>query len=538
MIGLFILVNGSFFRYNTKYWYIGFYIIVTINLLILSLPILKGYAFYGRSDSITHLGYIKDIFLTGNVGIDNFYPLTHILISLISMLSRIDFAKIMLMMNSFFYILYALGLFLLSKLLNKNKLEGALLPVAFCIILPMGVYNAEFYPIGISFMLMPLIIYIALMRTEFLSFKYSFLFIIFLFSTVFIHPLFAIILIIILFLYGISVMITHLIKDKKFEINSIPLNSILITGVSLFAWISSYFIFKSRLTGIISWFNTEVHYSFISQYNTSLAKAKMGLLDTLILAFKFYGLNFVYLTIFSLLALWVIKNLLSKKDSLDRTEIFLFLGTITFTVIALTLFFIGFNLVSFPLRAMVPAFVFCGLFIGIILFKLISKKKNRTFSYFVVLFILFSLAGFGVFGLHASPWLKTSTADVSFGELSAVKWTAQFTPLNSKIISIASELPWRIRSYVYGYENTQMALKGPIKPSLGYNSSDYLADVYEESSILVVNPYDKKYYGNLWVGLGSISLKDFQNLENDITVHKIYDNNGSSSYYVRDIRGG
>jgi len=70
-----ILLLLNAFSPKKKIWVWSLFIILFTNLIILELPLFRGYALFGRSDVLTHLGYVNDILNYGTIGTQNYYPI-------------------------------------------------------------------------------------------------------------------------------------------------------------------------------------------------------------------------------------------------------------------------------------------------------------------------------------------------------------------------------------------------------------------------------------------------------------------------------
>ncbi len=90
--GIIILVRQAFAETPSHWWIAGFLAIMFANLVILLLPIFRGYATMGRWDVLSHIGYTRDILLTGHLtsygeAVANYYPVIHIIIATLSHLT-------------------------------------------------------------------------------------------------------------------------------------------------------------------------------------------------------------------------------------------------------------------------------------------------------------------------------------------------------------------------------------------------------------------------------------------------------------------
>ncbi len=86
-IGVILLVYQAYKKIYDGFWYIFFTLILSM-FIILTLPISRGYYFYGGNDPTGHCERIVEIISSGHFG-DNYYPIAHILGAELSSLGSI-----------------------------------------------------------------------------------------------------------------------------------------------------------------------------------------------------------------------------------------------------------------------------------------------------------------------------------------------------------------------------------------------------------------------------------------------------------------
>ncbi len=207
MVIIFFLtfLNVFFFvEKKTSYMSVILTLIASVNSLslFLLLPFFRNYYFFNPFDSLTHLGYVNDIFMSGNFTI-NYYPLIHIFIYAVSDFSRIDPKVVFFFIPLLFNMFFIASMYILVRSVNKKV---ALIVTSFSI-MPV-LYNSTTYvtPSGMAFFLIPIFLYLFLKtRTENRNLtSYSILMVLFLLMLPFFHMEVAVLLIVILmavFLY-------------------------------------------------------------------------------------------------------------------------------------------------------------------------------------------------------------------------------------------------------------------------------------------------------------------------------------------------
>ena len=79
---------------ESNLWVIGLLLIALNLTILLCVHTLRGYALYGRGDSLSHLGIIRNLISSGHVESRNFYPIIHIYIAQLSQICNISPMKL------------------------------------------------------------------------------------------------------------------------------------------------------------------------------------------------------------------------------------------------------------------------------------------------------------------------------------------------------------------------------------------------------------------------------------------------------------
>ena len=532
IIGLQILINEIIdykkFNNELKFKKIGIVLISFVNLIILSLPF--KYKFYGINDAVTHIGYARDILFSGNLGTSNFYPLSHIYVVFMSILPNLNILHGIMLIMPIFYILYVLGIFLLSQKVTDDEIKRTFI-IIFAIITPVGIYSSEFSPIGIGIFCIPLILYLILNNDKI---EYSILFTIACFFSVFIHPLISIYLILILITYYVSNKIYRTIYKKK-DFDAInPLNSISLIFITLLTWIGSFWVFGDRILRLAGWMSGELKYSYLERYQTSIIKTGYGFFDTFLLLTKTYGSILIYIALFLIALTYIVKKIITKKD-ISKEELFLALISLIFGSISLLFFVIGFNVAANPLRlvalALVTSSIFCGLVYSDIIISKNSKKiKKIIFASLTALLVI--SACLGIFNIHQSPLIKKPSMDMSNALYNGGKWLTTNTNTTNTIYIISYNVD-RMRENILGFEASKPNSALNLEPHFGYDNYTSVGYTLRRTGFIPVTVYDTYYYGTLWPTQGSFNLTDIKRLNKDISASLVYSNGEFDLFYTK-----
>src|SRR5208282_5692258 len=85
------------------------------NLLIMTIPALRGYPAYGRFDTLGHIGWAQHIEVTGRIDGSDFYPITHLLMAEIASIIRTDAYTLSLFLPTILAAGFMLNIYLLAK---------------------------------------------------------------------------------------------------------------------------------------------------------------------------------------------------------------------------------------------------------------------------------------------------------------------------------------------------------------------------------------------------------------------------------------
>jgi hypothetical protein len=130
---------------------------------VATLPLARGYYFYGTADAMTHLGWAKDL-LTGRLPVlELYYPGLHSTTLLTSVLSSVSLRYAMLVVVSLFFLAFVAFTFLAVRTLSTSTLDRTLAVFAALLTLPITHLTTHYpnpHPISDAIMLIPLGIYL------------------------------------------------------------------------------------------------------------------------------------------------------------------------------------------------------------------------------------------------------------------------------------------------------------------------------------------------------------------------------------------
>ncbi len=561
IIVLFLTFLNVFFLIEKKTNYISVILTIfaAINSLIifLLLPFFRNYYFWNPFDSLTHLGYVNDIVMTGHFSNTNYYPFLHIFIYFISVFSRVDPKTLMFFIPLFFNIIFIISIFVLVRSITVKK-ELALIVTAFAI-LPVFIGATSYVtPEGMTFLLIPLFLFLFLKsRTTNSNWgSYSILLIMFLLAIPVYHMEIATVLIILLLITFLYFKIRNsdndwrghdegILKDLKLFIPNLKLivkrnspSELEIMLIILLTWFSSTLVFGSTVKELYNslFYTIETTSSSILQ-TSSLASAAI-IYDII----KIFGVDLFFIGIAGLILLYIFFFKNRKFGPIY--------GTLTLVYIALVLlnFLTFFKNLIVGTRTVKYLVLLSIFIISIVLFNIINVKKPKINRSYLIAVGLIPLIALTVFTAYPSPAVVNVNLQVTQESFEGYTFFVNYKE-NLTTLSYP-DTPQTFQNEILGsmtqYTDKILVVK-PVDDfgystnltnstnNYGYTGSNSLAQMkslvghignfYPTNAYLIVDDITK--YSN------SFTNADFQELENDYTANKIYDSGGFKLFYVQ-----
>jgi len=505
------------------------------QLTILLLPLFRGYFIYDRYDTLEHLGRVKDILLSCNLGSDNFYPIMHILITEIMTVADISLNSQTVWLPAFFWLMLLMGYFLfISNFTNNTELGkvSALIWMFF----PLGYWHSHMVGNMFSFEFMFLILGVWFSSIARLK---KYLLITILYSAlVFFHPLTAIYL---LMIFAIFDILNYISKTKKGEYFIKDLGVIV-----MIIWISWHLSFQTTIYSLQKfWFSLvglldrenpffSMYISYVEKYNIPILRiAKFSL-------YRYWGV-----ILLSGLALIVIVRLLSsirnkREDEAMQQNLVVFglfaILFATWSVLNVFFYFVNFE------RSLRYVVAFSIPLASSILLKLkkprITRKRNISL---VVLFLLFSY--FGTFTVHSSPLSGNPNKQVSASEYYGMGWWFERRDDSLKGYDDGQISQYRFYEAWYGRDRAFKARnliyfgegRSLILEHFGYDKNEYAGEGFENPGYIILGRAVFEFYNaTIWdrVDYWRWRPDEVIRLRGDSTVNIVYSSTDLSIYFV------
>jgi len=530
---------------QNSFWLVGFFLMIITRINLLIIPYNRGY-YTWSGDNITHLGLIKDIVLSGSIGDNNFYPITHILLSEIELVSNAS-VQIVNYSTTLISITFIFSIFLLSRYLFSDKKIGIIAVTALSGVL-FNQYEVFLMPNGWSVLFIPLTTYFILRSVLEKNFSFSILALIFLIIFPLFHPLSALILIFLLMIFVVTNYIFNIhtiAKKEKRSINkTLSIYIALLTTIFIF-WILTFTNFFQR--NIRELFDALLSGGRISEggdsqvlleITTKLNKADVHGIDVIILFLKMYGDDLIFLTVFiigSIICFFYWKKLKNYAMIFSISLFTFFLGVIyCFSLLNIipglenigSQRFLAYMVIFTPIY-MAAAYSF---------FEERLQYTGRTIIVsLIVIAIIISNAS-----LFISPYVNRPTNDVTTYDVSGMTWIIEnkdVSILHANTISSISRFADAILGSRASKLREDINKNAPNAPDhFGYDKNPFLGNYYNSDRYLTTTQLDTIIYSTVYKSVGRFNNSDFFRLSNyDDSVDRIYDNGECKSFYINTL---
>lgn len=497
-------------------------ITILLILILIFMPAIRGYYIYGREDTLTHLGYEKDIIVSGHLGATNYYPIDHLLCSTVNLVSLIQLTTLTTIIPQFITIFYFVSFYLLVRFLLKNESIAPALLFGF---IPLYSSNASntlvaLAPYNQSFLFLPFLIYLYLKKYDNNKIEYSLLLVFLLFSIVYFHPLNTILVIQIFIIIEVS---RYIIRRFHLEplfsdTNNWHYGAIAIAIIAFLSWQSYIYMMTYDLKVIYNWLIGEAsttEFLFLKDRIVDIDFTPLELGQLIIYSYGHYIILFV---ICFLLAIYL--YLFKKRKPRNVCQIFSIISLSYFLVLTV-MSFASIYIFGFARLLLFAAFSSI-LFIASHFNDVVDDlNKNKKFLFLISLAIII-MTYISIYNTFFSPIVKVNNDYVMESEIDGMKSFLENRNESIKILELGiSSL--RFHELLYGRER----LKSNLFPSQESRPPDHFKYDKFNSSYISVSQMGRLFYSSLYKGKEShwkFTPNDFVLLENEKGISKIYKN--------------
>lgn len=427
--GISIIVHSALGK-NGKWWTVGLIIVMLNNFIILSLPALRGYFIYNSQDPLSHFRITNDILVTGHIGEENFYPILHILLSDISLLSNISPIVIVRYFPSFISLLYTIYIYILARSLFQDR-GRVILALASATTLLSGYLNVSTYPEGLGFFTLPLIFYLYFKMSKSDFTGYRIIFITSLWVYPFIHPRSSLMIIGFLISMEIGKMIYRYggVNSLASLLNRVSWKPILMSIIALFSWLSVFSYFGTRIRGAYEILTSEIAVVNDPHVMAVTNSVQLGRMDIIEFVIKMAGHIVIYALI-SIISVLIIIKLFLRKNKEPRNEylenLILLITWVVIGEVIMAIMFISIRTTVLTrvvstdiLISLSPIFVGFGLYE---FYKRFNKPRYLKIVCTAIIFIIVLSSSIAIFSLYRSPYVFQINWHVTHMDVDGIGW--------------------------------------------------------------------------------------------------------------------
>lgn len=535
-----IILLHAFHKDRSKWWSIGFTLVIINGVIFFLLPLIRGYHFFDDYDSLTTITYIQDMQITGHLVQNDFYPILHLFLFSLVKLDNISMFQAGLIVPAIDNVLYISGILLLTISLGFNRRQQ-LIAIAFAAPPFFVVEQYTATPRGMAFAFLPLVLYL-FVKSRGGQFYWSFLFVAVLLLMIPLHPLNGGLLLMAIFVVIFLTMHFYyrIFRRKKTSTKNNSINFInrnwdwIIVAfllVTWFAWYTNFDFLKNfiqYLATVSEWLPSQASY-----YLSTIATRQLSIGGTILILLKLHVHNFLYIAVAAIGSIYLCREFFFKRLTISNYTLALPSLLVFFNVITVAAAFLPFDFEYYRLvpYAIMPAVVIDAWFLG----QECRHKLRVLAAVFTLVFVGLIV---GIFNTYPSPWIQGANAYVTTQTSAAGSvWFVANQDGTTPIVGIPF-VPYQALVWVTGYENLAPNIQPTqtlnIPTDFGYDKSTtvgtlFNSDVYWMLDSSAYDYYSKRIPDNpsgwLWTD------NDLNRLFSDPALSLVY-NNGSFDVFV------
>jgi hypothetical protein len=185
---------------------------------------------------------------------------------------------------------------------------------------------------------------------------------------------------------------------------------------------------------------------------------------------------------------------------------------------------------------LLPLFAIIGCF-SIIIYAMKKKKYVRRVAICLITGFIAVASLQSIVSLYPSPFVSDGNNQITHMNLTGTKWFLEKKDINVGSRYILSNLA-NYATGVIGYKEASdrgdiHAYENYLPDHFGYPASSTLGTDFPADKYAAITKLDRTVYSTVWESVGRFNDADFERLESDTSVSKLYSNSEMDIYYVR-----
>jgi len=179
------------------------------------------------------------------------------------------------------------------------------------------------------------------------------------------------------------------------------------------------------------------------------------------------------------------------------------------------------------------------------LFRKHEMKSKSIWSHVIIAIVVFLIvlsAIIGIFSLYTSPYIKQLNHQVTHMEIEGMTWLFNYKDRTIKTIEIVTCVN-RHADAILGHSwdekrddiSTGFDVNRIIPDHFNYTHYETLGESFVHDNYATISKYDRLSYTTVWKMVGRFNENDFEILNFDKTVNKLYSNGEFEVYRVNTV---
>jgi hypothetical protein len=540
--GIIVLLRYVFdLSSHHKYWLIGVLSIVIVNTILLTIPVIRGYFFYGVTDASQYYGFTKDIETFGHffdqtsvsplgnatyTPVLNVYPAFSILAVFLSSLTGINSRTISMLLPAFFFAFYQLFVFLIARKMDGN-LKRALFVLAFALPSLFLSLQSMAIPTVFTFFSIPFILYVTKEWLTDNSGKARWLLLV------------TIILIVLPFEHpgdAISVLLVLIAAEFFLVKKALRVRAFLtVFGIAITTWFIRIYSLGIFTTSLHSLFGRS--FVELSYYTSIIERSNVSTLKVVTVFLSSWGQVIIYSTVAGIILISLLSLVYRKKNISSYS----FPAALFIIFIVLTpVFMLTPGIGSFR-RVLFYAIFGSTLLLGFYLYDRISRVRFRgalTYGLSILLIVVILIC---VFNVHDSPYIRSYNEQITKTNVLGMSF---FLDNNEGLFFVDQirVMQYSLSAINIGNELTPRNIRWGVSEQyqppdhFGYTSYQQFGQAIGTTHFLLANKLDEQLLPTVFPdfeGTWRWTPEDWHRLQfNDPSVNRVYDNNDFIAYYI------
>lgn len=515
-------------------WIFGIALIVVPGLILLLLPLLRGYPIYGRADVLTHVGIARDLFDVGLAR--NIYPPMHVLLQATASATGLDPMTLINVLSVVFSVLFIGSMYYLVVHLFESR-EMVLVALSLVLLPIVGHTHVLPTPWELGVLLTPFVLFVLLKTQQTHATAVRAMLLLSIVGIVVFHPLIAVFIAIALGL--------HLAVIRRVQFEPRTLASNYVASLTFALALVVFGAWYTKFTGILVRFRTVTRNLISGSEETELEartntieRTSPELLDLLEPIVYRYGTTALLFGFTTLFVAYVVYQWW-RNDERPNAFVLIFGCCVPVFALLGVLFLTNDFIAGFD-RPVNVGKVFALILawpIWYVAWREIDSSARRVGLAVVLSLTILTIVYLSVFGLFFSPNTSSVNQQVTQMELDGMEWTLE-NRNDEQLIEEFGIYQYRFYHLQHGTSRSPETIRRTeMQPPDHFNYTEHrrLGQSYDDDRYLILTRLGRIRYPNTYPEYRRYwryTPKDFARIEEDPSVMRVYDNEEYNLYRI------